>query len=118
MNSKMLMEVSEYLKAQANVMAAVEQLNPQGTEAKPTNIFTPQGPVTDPGNPGFRGSASIGKDWRDIHGNLLGSYQLGDGNQLMLRKEAMNRNLKDLNTLVRERNIPPKFPNERQEYEA
>lgn len=41
MNSKMLMEVSEYLKAQANVMAAVEQLVPpkESTETKPTNIF-------------------------------------------------------------------------------
>lgn len=77
-----------------------------------------------PGDPAFRGSASVGKDWRDIHGDLLKEATADSMWQVQLRSIHYNNggDQADCNKIVREKHArgecgEPVFPNPRQEWE-
>lgn len=99
MNSKTLLEVAEYLKAQANVMASVEKLVPpqEKTETKQVNIFS-RGEAAGPWDPKYPG------------------YQSGDAWQCMLRRYAADDG-QNRNQYVRDRGLTPRWPDEKQPWE-
>ena len=104
MDSKTLLDVAEYLKAEGDKLAAVERLTkamaPPGTQAPGTNIFgsgrAPAGPW-DPAWPG---------------------YQSGDAWQAMLRRYAIDDGKGDANVYVRDRGLTPRWPDARQPWET
>lgn len=119
MDAKTLLEVAEWMKSIASTMATA---SPIPTVVAGGTQLTQGGNL--PGDLGFRGARSVGKDWKDINGNLLGPAEPGDGWQIMLRRYWRDDkgDPSDSNVWVREKFArgecsAPKFPNAKQEWE-
>ena len=108
MNSKMLLEVSEWMKAQANVMAAVEAL-PTKT---PTQTLTPN--IYAGAKPSYGPVPAEFQNPKDPYGTRpdIGS----PGWQTMLRQWAADDG-KNRNAFVREKGLTPIWPDEKQDWE-
>lgn len=129
----LLRHVAKGLTAEADSLDPPEKTSaPTPSPAPAVGIISGRGVIQPlasgggqwPGDPAFPGAAALGKDWRDIHGALLGPATADSMWQVTLRSIHYNNagDPSDCNKIVREKHArgecgAPIFPDARQEWE-